>query len=290
MGLLGAALALALLQAPPPAAPPSAESTRTIDFWAADEKGAPVEGLDASEVAVIEDGAARPVTRLERDTRPLTLAIIVDTSVPLGTLFRLNIVDPVAGFVRQLPEGARYAIWTTGDRPKKIVDVTDDRGRAAPALRKVFPSGGNTLLDALEEVAEDLSGREAERTAILVVTGVGIGFSSHTRQHVVDEVRRRKVPVMAVQFDERGAEEYQAAGADQVTRADYDYVLANLARSGVYERPLSSMGVGAALDKAIAALRGSYRATYVTPDTRKPGKLEVQVARPGVKMHVGDTR
>jgi hypothetical protein len=50
------------------------------------------------------------------------------------------------------------------------------------------------------------------------------------------------------------------------------------------------MGVGNGLDKAAAALRGSYRATYVTPETRKPGKLEVQVARPGVKMHVGDTR
>jgi hypothetical protein len=125
---------------------------------------------------------------------------------------------------------------------------------------------------------------------MLVITGVGIGFTSHTRQHVVDEVRRRKVPVMAIQFEERGSEEFQAAGSDQVSRADYDYVLANLAKSGVYERPLSSMGVGTALDKVLAALRGSYRATYTTPEARKPDKLEVQVARPGAKVHVGETR
>lgn len=285
MGLLGAALALALLQAPPPAT-----TTRTVDFWVLGEKGQPVEGLGVAEVAVLEDGAARGVTELTRDTRPLTVAIVVDSSAPLGTTFRLQVVDPVVAFIRQLPEGARYSIWTTGDRPTKIVDVTDDRGRAAIALRKVFPSGGNTLLDALVEVAQDLGSREAERTAMVVVTGVGIGFASHPRQAVVDEVRRRKVPVMAVQFEERGSEEFQAAGADQVSRPDYDYVLANVARSGVYERPLSAMGLGGALDKAVAALRGSYRATYDTPDTRKPDKVEVQVARPGVKVHVGDMR
>jgi VWA domain-containing protein len=289
MGLMGAALALALLQAPPAAAG-EAETTRTVDFWVVGDKGEPVEGLGPGEVVVLEDGSARGVTQLARDTRPLTLAIILDTSAPLGTSFRLNIVDPVTAFVRQLPEGTRYSIWTTGDRPTKIVDLTDDRGRAAAALRKVFPSGGNTVLDALVEVAQDLGEREAERTAMVVVTGVGIGFASHPRQYVVDEVRKRKVPVMAVQFEERGSEEFQGAGADQVTRADYDYVLANLAKSGVYERPLSSMGVKTALDKAVAALRGSYRATYATPEARKAGKLEVQVARPGAKVHVGDSR
>jgi hypothetical protein len=51
------------------------------------------------------------------------------------------------------------------------------------------------------------------------------------------------------------------------------------------------MGVDTALDKVAAALAGSYRATYVTPETGKPGKLDVQVARPGVKVQVGgDTR
>jgi hypothetical protein len=51
---------------------------------------------------------------------------------------------------------------------------------------------------------------------------------------VVDEVRRRKVPVMAVQFDERGSD----AQGGEVTRFDYDYVLGNLT-GRVYERPLS---------------------------------------------------
>jgi von Willebrand factor type A domain len=288
MGLFAASVIFALLQAASPAA---SSSTRTIDFWVTGDKGEPVEGLGADEVVVLEDGTARAVTRVVRDTRPLTMAILVDSSAPMASTYRLHLVDAVGGFVRKLPEGARYAIWTTGDRPQKIVDVTDDRGRAALALRKVMPAGGNVVFDALVEAAGELEEREAERTLMVVVTGVGIGFANRSRQHVVDEVKRRRVRVMAVQFDERGSSEFGAAGSDQVERFDYDYVLGTLARADVYERPLSAMGVETALDKVAAALAGSHRATYATPETGKRDKLEVQVARPGVKVHVaGDAR
>jgi hypothetical protein len=291
MGILVAVAALALLQAPPaspPAAPLVEETTRTVDFRVTGEKGAPVEGLTADEVVVMENGTARSVLRVQRDTRPLTVAILVDTSAPQATNLRLNVVKAVGNFVRKLPEGARYSLWAIGDRPLELVEVTDNRGRVVPALSKVFPSGGNVLLDALLEVSEKLKEREGECALMVVVTGVGIGFASQSRNAVVDEVRRRKVPVMAVQFDERGSD---AQGETEVTRFDYDYVLGNLTKGGVYERPLSSMGVDTALDKVAAALAGSYRATYATPDSGKADKLEVQVARPGVKVQVGgDTR
>jgi hypothetical protein len=295
MGTLWAAVVLALMQAPPapPAdtAPPADIATRTVDFRVIGEKGAKVEGLTAEEVAVIEDGSARIVTRVSRDARPLTVAILVDSSAPQASNYRLHLVNAVASFVRQLPEGARYAIWTTGDRPKAAVELTDDRGRALSAMRKVFPTGGNVVFDALTEVAKSLNEREGERSLIVVVTGVGVGFTSLSRQGVVDQVRRLRVPVMAVQFEDRGSPEIQAEGSDQVTRVDYDYVLSNLSQGGLHERPLSAMGVDTALDKVAAALAGSYRATYVTPETGKPGKLDVQVARPGVKVQVGgDTR
>jgi hypothetical protein len=299
MVALGAAVLLALAQAAPapsPAVPPAAVAsdvpTRTISFWAAGDKGEAVEGLTTDEVVVMEDGAARVVTKVVRDPRPLTLSILVDSSAPLASTYRLNVVDAVAAFVRDLPPGTRYALWTTGDRPKKIVDFTDDRTRAASALRKAVPSGGNTLLDALVEASEELEKSEAERTVLLAITGVGIGFTNNSRQQVVDTVRKSRVQVMAVQYEETGSEEFQAAGADQVTRADYDYVLGNLAAGGVIERPLSAMGLGGSLRKVAAALSG-YRATYALDDAgRKAGKVEVQIARPGVKARVvgGETR
>ena len=172
MVTLLAVLLLGLAQSAPTAPPTREEEvlTRTISFWATGEKGEPVEGLTTDEVVVLEDGSARVVTKVERDPRPLTVAVVVDSSAPLATVYRLNVVDAVVEFVRLLPPGARYTIWTTGDRPRKIVDLTDDRTRAAAALRKAFPTGGNTLLDALVEASKDLQSKEAARSAIVVVT------------------------------------------------------------------------------------------------------------------------
>lgn len=291
MVTLLAVLLLGLAQSAPTAPPAREEEvpTRTIGFWVTGEKGEPVEGLTTDEVVVLEDGSARVVTKVERDPRPLTVAVVVDSSAPLATVYRLNVVDAVVEFVRLLPPGARYTIWTTGDRPRKIVDLTDDRTRAAAALRKAFPTGGNTLLDALPEVSEEMKAQETDRTVMVVITGVGIGFTSHSRQRVVDDVRKSGVEVMAVQYEEAGSAEFQAAGADQVSRADYDYVLSNVTGKAVFERPVSSMGLGSALRKISAAL-ASYRVTYALADAHKADKVEVQVARPGVKARVGGER
>jgi hypothetical protein len=53
--------------------------------------------------------------------------------------------------VRKLPERA-LPVWAIGDRPREIAGSPEPRPRDA-ALSKVFPSGGNVLLDALMEVS-----------------------------------------------------------------------------------------------------------------------------------------
>jgi hypothetical protein len=50
------------------------------------------------------------------------------------------------------------------------------------------------------------------------------------------------------------------------------------------------MGVGRALDKVAAALGGQYRVTYGTLPDIKERKIEVKVARPGVKVSLGGSR
>lgn len=270
-------IALALLQADASAA------ERTLTLTAVDESGTPVQGLAADEVVVMENGVARPAARLELDRRPLDVAILVDTSQPMATTFRLNELEAVLQFVRRLPEGAQYAVWTTGDRPTKVIDFGDDPAQADRVLRRVVPSGGNTVLDALVEAARDLKRREERRPVVVAVTGTGIGFSDRDRRRVVDEGVATGVQFLAVQFDEAGDADVQA-GSEQISRQDYDYVLSELARrsGGRHERVLSALGVRGALDKLVPELAARYRLTYASAG--KDDKLEVQVARPGVKV------
>jgi VWFA-related protein len=270
-------IALALLQADTTA------TERTLTVTAVDESGTPVQGLAADEVVVMENGVARTATRFELDRRPLDVAILVDTSQPMATAFRLNQLEAVLQFVRRLPEGAQYAVWTTGDRPTKVVDFGDDPAQADRVLKRVIPSGGNTLLDALVEAARDLKRREERRPVVVAITGTGIGFSDRDRRRVVDEGVATGVQFLAVQFDEAGDADVQA-GSEQISRQDYDYVLSELARrsGGRHERVLSALGVRGALDKLVPELSARYRLTYASAG--KDDKLEVQVARPGVKV------
>ena len=285
-----AVLALALQQA---TAADSPAEVRTVTFSITDEKGAPVTGLLADEVALLENGAARGVSRLERETRPLMVAVIVDSSEPIATLYRLNVVDAVTRFLARLPEGSRYTLWTTGDRPTKVLELTDDASLAGKALKRVFPRGGNTLLDALVEASSDLKQKEGERTAVVVVSGNGLGFTNFDRFQVVERALKNAHRFMVVNFQEGAAPGDPVLGSNdamgRVGRADYDYVLGALAdrSGGLRETPLSSMGVQRSLEKVAAALGGQYRITYATLPDLKDRKLEVKVARPGVKVVVG---
>lgn len=275
-----------------PAAAPTAGEPRTITISVVDDKGNPVRTLSPQDVAVQENGVARELSRLEVDARPLTVALVMDSSAAVASSFRLNFVDAALQFLLRLPEGSRYAIWTTGDRPTRIYDWGDNRGAAARALRRVIPQGGNTVLDALVEVSRDLKVREDARSAIVVVTGSGIGFANYDRRQVVDLVEDHPATVLAVVLDEGRAVAAMPPPGDEVGGADYDYALSSLAKSsgGVRETVLSAMAVERALRVVAAHLAGQYRVTYLAGSPRRDAKVEVTVALPGVKVRVGDPR
>ena len=276
-----ALISILLLQAP---APSAEGEIRSVSVVVTDEKGAPVEGLVPEEVALIENGLARDVASIVHDRRPLTLVLLVDSSQSTSSYFRLNLLDPVTTFLRQLPEGAQYALWTTGDRPTKLVDFTSDPDEAPKALKRIAPQGGSTMLDALVEASKELTQKEAERPAVVAVSGVGIEFSSRSRWQVADDVPKYTGQVLALQIDE--------GERDAESRVTYDYVFSELAKrtGGLHETVLSSLAIDSGMKKLTAFLRGSYRLSYATLPGLKSRKIEVKVARPGVKVKVGPSQ
>jgi len=272
---------LLLAQAAVPPAGPEPAQVRSLPVTITDEKGRAVEGLSPDEVVVMENGLARDVLGLDPDRRPLTLALLVDTSLNMGSALRLNLLEPLTAFLGGLPSGSRFALWTTGDRPTKLVDYTTDVPAASRALMRVAPQGGNTLLDALVEASADLKKKEGERSAVVAVTKIGIEFSSRDRYRVVEEAARNAPLFLAVEIEE-GAESFES-------RSNYDYALGELARKtgGVFETVLSAMASGPALQKVAAGLKAQYRLRYATLPEIKERKLEVKVSRPGVRVRIG---
>jgi len=235
-----------------------------------------------ADVALLENGVSRDITSFKQDARPLSLAVIVDTSAAGGSAYRLSVVDPVVGLVTRLPDGTRYALWTTGDRPTKIVDHTDDREAAGNALRRVAPQGGNYVLDAVAEASADLKklSREGDRTAVVVVTGTGPEFSYLDKYRSAEQGEKNAELFLSVQVD--------SGDGDFEVRTNVSYVLDRLSRAtgGRYDVILSAMGTDDALRKLSAHLRSGYRLAYATVADLKRRKLDLSVARPGTRLFV----
>jgi VWFA-related protein len=272
-------LAVFLLGQATPITAPGTE-VRALTVTLLDDKDQEVTDVSADDVALTENGVARDIVSFKPDRRPLTVAVLVDSSAAVGSSYRLHVVEAVAGLIARLPEGARYALWTTGDRPTKIVDHTDDRGAAGAALRRVAPQGGNYMLDAFAEASSDLkkSGREGDRAAVVAVSFMGPEFS-YLDKYRSAEVAEKNADLFLSVLVESG-------DADFEMRTNLSYVMDRLARTtgGRYDILLSAMGIDSALRKLSAHLRSGYRLVYATVPDLKKRSLDVSIARLGTKV------
>lgn len=272
-------LAVFLLAQAAPATAPGTE-VRALTATILDDKGGEVADLSPHDVAITENGVTRDVVSFKPDARPLSVAVLVDTSAATGAAYRLNLVDAVTGFVSRLPDRARYALWTTGERPDKIQDYTDDKEAAGKALRRVAPQGGNYLLDGLSEASRDLRKllREGDRGVVVTLTMSGPELSYRDRYRSAEEAERSGALFLSAQVD--------AADADFEQRGNLSYVLDRLAESsgGRHEVVLSAMSADSAMRRLSSALRSGYRIAYASVPDLKKRKLELRVARPKTKV------
>jgi len=272
-------LAAALLAQAAPVAEPGTE-VRALTATILDEKGQPVESLGKDDVALLENGITREITSFKSDRRPMSVAILVDTSQPLRSDYRLSIVDALVAFVARLPAGTRYALWTTGDRPMKVLDYTEDKAAASKALVQIYPQGGNYMLDALAEASEDLKKetREGDRTVVVAISGTGPELSYRDKYRSAEVAEKNADLYLIAELD--------AFGSDFESRTNLGYVFDRVARNtgGNHERVLSTLGADSALRKLTPWLEGGYRVAYATVPDLKKRKIEITVARPGTNV------
>ena len=274
------ALALTLLLAQGPAAAANGAEMRALTVTLVDDKGQEVADVSPEDVALVENGVHRDIASFKHDERPLVVAVLVDTSAATASAYRLNVVDAVLGLVGRLPPGTRYSVWTTGDRPTKLVDYTDDRAAAGTPLRRVAPQGGNYMLDALAEGTADMNklAKEGERRAVVAVTGVGPEFSYLDKQAAAEKAEGKADLFLSVQVD--------PSSGDEDARQRLAYTLDRLASQsgGRDEQVLSYMALDGGLKKLSAYLVSAYRLRYVSVPDLKKRKLQLTVARPGTKV------
>jgi hypothetical protein len=279
------ALVFALAAQGPPA--PDAGAMRTVSIGAFTKKGAPVEDLALAEVTVKEDGEKRPVASVERDQRPLDVAVVVDSSAAVAEVYRSELVSAVLGFWRSLPAGASVAVFTSGP-PSLVVDFGTDPAAAEPVLQKVACSGKSYAFEAMADAGRALAARPASRRALVFVGSSGIE-SSHARtaEAMQGIGQAQAVPMVVLLTSIGGAAGLGGPTAGMSSAWDVEGFFKKMAEAygGAFTPVLSAQAASKVLATAAADLTAQYRVRY---ESRGAATATiVSVGRKDVKVRTG---
>jgi hypothetical protein len=238
-----------------------------------DKKGHPVLDLKPEEFSVTESGSERPVVRAELDARPLKVALLLDSSSQMGTTYNADVVPAAISFLKRLPPGATFSVWSTADRPKLIVEEGTDLKTAEDKLRNLATLGNNAAVDTLVAASQDVAKADAHRSAVVLVTSATMGDISSDLQSLLPKASL-KPTYIAVEFIQ----------GDRDARLEDALKLLTTRTAGFHERVFSTMAIESQLGRALEVMGSLYRIAWKPGMDPRQAKIEVKVKRPNTKL------
>ncbi|ODS53660.1 MAG: hypothetical protein ABS36_13630 [Acidobacteria bacterium SCN 69-37] len=251
---------------------------RTVTVGLLDRTGTPVADVTTDDVIVREDGVAREVVRVAPGPPPTEVVILVDDSQAAATDLR-DLRDALTRFTDRLadldpPPAVRLA--TIGDRPTVVVDFTPSFPSVSRGIDRIAtrPGSGATLLEAIDESAQALARRRAERPVIVAfLNEASPEFSTLTHQRVAQALRQVNASLWTIVHTRR-----DGAGSSDAER-EREIVLGDVTRQsgGRHQTILASQHLPDAFTTLAAQLASRWAITYGRPDTLiPPSSLDVQ--------------
>src|SRR5947207_6937139 len=154
-----------------------------------DSRGRYIPNLTEDDFVLEEDGWAQHISHFSQDRNvPVGVGILLDTSGSMDRKIR-TAVDAVDRFIRRIHQDDEIFLMTFSGQPFLRQDFTDDREKLSQALRRIFPTGGTALYDALSESVNKIHASRHDKRAILVITD-GEDTASITRlEDVLQSIR-----------------------------------------------------------------------------------------------------
>ena len=159
-------------------------------------KGEAVSGLRGSQFRVLDNGESRPTVSFERDQRPLSVVVVVDTSASMGSSMEQT-QSALRNFVASSGPLDEEALLTFSRHPQLVSDFTRDFAALMSNLVSERAAGNNALNDALWQALQVVRGGHNSRKAIVVITDGGDNHSRHTSE-LMNAVRDSDVQVYGV--------------------------------------------------------------------------------------------
>jgi VWFA-related protein len=134
-----------------------------------DERGNLVTNLRSADFRIWEDQAAQQIRSFGLDTNPVSVVMLVDTSMSEKTELK-KIREAAEEFVDALEPGDQVSLVTFDDQVYQKVDWTGDMRKIRKALAKITPGLRTALYDAMYYAGHDQLKNVEGRKAVILLT------------------------------------------------------------------------------------------------------------------------
>ena len=232
-------------------------------------------GLGARDLIVLEEGKERPIIDFSLETRPLSVALLMDTSGSMQE--KIRTAQQAAGaFVDSLGEQDQAMVIDFSDSVFLLQDLTSDRRALRTAIEGTTAIGSTAIFDAVHAALRKMRTFEGRKAIVLLSDG-GDTSSQFTRQRVVEEAKAADVTIYSIGLG----------------TGDFD-----LGSKSLLKELSETTGGRALFPSDVAELAGSYRTitedlrnqyyiTYESPNEAFDGRwisIEIRARQPG--LHV----
>jgi VWFA-related protein len=239
-----------------------------------DQKGRPVEGLEASDFRVREDRKDQEIRRFEAVAeRPFHAGILLDTSTSMIDALEEAEKAALRFFEAVLRPRDRACLITFNDRPELVVPFTNQIGVLAGGLAGLVGEGETALHDSLLFGLHYFSGLRGKRVLILLSDGEDVG-SSYTFDEVLEFAHRTGVAIYTIGLD--------TSQRDVLARNKLLRLAAETGGRAFFIE--SAEGLDAVYAKIEAEIRAQYLLAYQSPQVGDEFRnVELDVLRPGLR-------
>jgi VWFA-related protein len=252
------------------------ERVNRVILWvtATDGDGNLITDLTRDDFEVYEDDAQQNVIDFYREDRPITMAILLDTSGSMQE--KIKEVHRAAGsFVETLREEDRSLIIDFDDKVFLIQDLTNDHDALKEAIESTEPLGATAIYDALHAAYRKIGQIEGRKVVILLSDGEDTA-SQFGFKRVLEEAKTNNTMIFSIGLGIEGGTPRREVLKEfsEVTGGRYFYVKKAGQLGDTYQRIAEE-------------LRAQYYLTYSTTNEDWDGhwiKIRVESKRPGVKI------
>src|SRR6185503_15818861 len=311
--VISTALALALAQQPQP--PISVQVNEVVvPVTVTNEQGKFVSDLEQSDFKIFDQGKEQTIRYFNRErNQRVVIGFLVDLSNQSRGQWKSLQEATIELVLNLLPGDKKYAGYLIGygNEAELMVNTTSDSDPIVEKLRKISPSGGSALYDALYIACTSrklVDGEPVDPRRVIVVIGDGHdNASSKTLEQVLELAQRYQVTINALSTDAYGftsdsgknlarlAEETGGTVEKPLMNVykDVSGFLSQPSDEGNYQLKVGTGGYTAAIlgsiYKSIAKIAGEITTQYLlryvpdsTDDSRVKRSLEVKVNLPNV--------